>query len=33
MFFELHEEGKIGYKKLTKADLGLGDSHQTHIIW
>lgn len=31
MFFELHEEGKIGYKKLTKADLGLGDSHQTHI--
>ncbi len=32
MFFTLHSEHKIGYKKLTDADLGLSqDSHQTHI--
>ncbi len=32
MFFKLHSEGKIGYKKLTDADLGLStDSNQTHI--
>lgn len=31
MFFELHEERKIGYKLLSKADLGIGTSHQTHI--
>lgn len=33
MFFKLHSEGKIGYKKLSKADLGIttGTSHQTHI--
>jgi len=31
MFFKLHKEGKIGYKKLTNADLGRGTSHQTHI--
>lgn len=31
MFFELHNENKIGYKKLTNADLGFGNSHQTHI--
>ena len=32
MFFKLHEEGKIGYKKLTNPDLGLqGSSHQSHI--
>lgn len=31
MFFKLHQEGKIGYKKLSEADLGLGRSHQTHI--
>lgn len=31
MFFNLHSEGKIGYKKLTDADLGTGTSHQTHI--
>lgn len=31
MFFKLHQEGKIGYKKLSEADLGLGTSHQTHI--
>jgi|SRR5690554_575046 len=31
MFFNLHEEKKIGFKKLSDADLGLGASHQTHI--
>ena len=33
MFFTLHSEHKIGYKKLSNADLGLteGSSHQTHI--
>lgn len=31
MFFKLHSERKIGFKKLTKADLGLSISHQTHI--
>lgn len=32
MFFELHPEKVIGYKKLSQADLGTGDSsHQTHI--
>lgn len=32
MFYEIHPLGKIGYKKLTLADLGLGkSSHQTHI--
>lgn len=30
-FFEPHKEHKIGYKKLSPADLGLGNSHQTHI--
>lgn len=31
MFFKLHSEGKIGFKKMSDADLGLGTSHQTHI--
>jgi hypothetical protein len=32
MFFKLHSEGKIGYKKLTSPDLGLqNSSHQSHI--
>lgn len=32
MFFELHEENKIGYKQLTNADLGRkATSKQTHI--
>ena len=32
MFFTLHPERKIGYKKLSEADLGFGEtSHQTHI--
>lgn len=32
MFFELHDEKKIGYKKLSAADLGISQrSHQTHI--
>ncbi|WP_455577702.1 protein NO VEIN domain-containing protein [Anaerosinus sp.] len=32
MFFELHNEKKIGYKKLSLADLGISStSHQTHI--
>lgn len=32
MFFELHDERKIGLKKLSKADLGLSpSSNQTHI--
>ncbi|HEM3622930.1 TPA: DUF3883 domain-containing protein [Streptococcus suis] len=32
MFFELHNEMKIGYKKLSDSDLGLSpSSHQTHI--
>lgn len=32
MFFELHNENKIGYKRLSDADLGKGkNSHQTHI--
>lgn len=31
-FFKLHSEKKIGYKKLSAADLGLSStSHQTHI--
>ncbi len=32
MFFELHNENRIGYKELTDADLGRSKtSHQTHI--
>jgi len=31
MFFKLHSEHKIGYKRLSAADLGKGTSHQTHI--
>ncbi len=32
MFFEIHDEGRIGYKHLTDADLGRSPrSHQTHI--
>ena len=32
MFFELHGEGSVGYKKLSEADLGTSiSSHQTHI--
>lgn len=32
MFFQIHPEKKIGFKKLSPADLGLsGNSHQTHI--
>lgn len=32
MFFELHDENKIGYKELSDADLGrAATSHQTHI--
>lgn len=32
MFFTINEERKIGYKKLSEADLGLGSSsNQTHI--
>lgn len=31
MFFKLHDEKKIWFKKLSEADLGLGTSHQTHI--
>lgn len=32
MFFELHDEKRIGYKLLSDADLGRGESsHQTHI--
>lgn len=32
MFFELHDEKKIGYKKMSPADLGTSlSSHQTHI--
>lgn len=32
MFFELHDEKRIGYKVLSEADLGIGiSSHQTHI--
>lgn len=31
MFFKLHSERRIGFKKLSLADLGLGTSHQTHI--
>lgn len=32
MFFEMHEEKKIGYKQLSLADLGISsNSHQTHI--
>ena len=31
MFFELHDEKRIGYKPLSTADLGTGTSHQTHI--
>ena len=32
MFFEVHSEKKIGFKKLSSNDLGLKESgHQTHI--
>ncbi len=32
MFFEVHTEKKIGFKKLSLNDLGLKDTgHQTHI--
>lgn len=32
MFFEIHEEKKIGYKKLSSADLGTSENgNQTHI--
>lgn len=30
-FFEINRQSKIGYKKLSEADLGIGTSHQTHI--
>jgi hypothetical protein len=30
-FFEINRQSKIGYKKLSDADLGTGTSHQTHI--
>ena len=30
-FFKIHENSKVGYKKLSDADLGIGISHQTHI--
>ncbi len=32
MIYRLHDEGMIGFKKLSDADLGIGNgSHQTHI--
>lgn len=31
MFFKTHQEGKIGYKELSKADLGDSKGHTTHI--
>ncbi|MCL2049877.1 MAG: DUF3883 domain-containing protein [Defluviitaleaceae bacterium] len=31
MFFELHEERKIGYKMLSEADLGISAGNTTHI--
>ncbi|MEO5776753.1 MAG: DUF3883 domain-containing protein [Flavobacterium sp.] len=31
MFFRAHNEGKIGYKKLTNADLGKSTGNTTHI--
>lgn len=31
IFFEINRQSKIGYKKLSEADLGTGTSHQTHI--
>lgn len=31
MFFKAHSEGKIGYKRLTDADLGRTNGHTTHI--
>ena len=30
-FFKINRMSKIGYKKLSEADLGMGTSHQTHI--
>lgn len=30
-FFQANNENRIGFKKLSKSDLGLGTSHQTHI--
>lgn len=30
-FFFFNQEQKLGFKRLTDADLGLGSSHQTHI--
>jgi hypothetical protein len=30
-FFEINKQGRIGYKKLTDADLGTGIGNQTHI--
>jgi hypothetical protein len=30
-FFEINRQSKIGYKRLSEADLGTGTSHQTHI--
>lgn len=30
-FFKLHNEGRIGFKKLTRSDLGLDNNHVTHI--
>jgi hypothetical protein len=30
-FFNIHQESKVAYKKLSSPDLGLGTSHQTHI--
>ena len=30
-FFNFNDEKKLGFKKLSKSDLGLGTSHQTHI--
>jgi hypothetical protein len=30
-FFEINTKGRIGYKKITKSELGRGTSHLTHI--
>lgn len=30
-FFKIHQEQRIGYKKITPAELGLSGSHETHI--
>ena len=31
IFFKFNKEKRLGFKKLTEADLGLSTSHQTHI--